>query len=301
VETGRNRELAISLFRDAKIMHRIVEGQARNDNDTYVHSPTSFLFHFFLRALTATFLDLIYTYRALTKGGRLGYMGHLTLIAEDVITALEHFPPELRLLTIQYAPEDEWDRYVTGRYTETKANDTRLLGGGKPIVASRNVSQWKVDEDELASGGGGAGNGAGAGGAGAASSGVKSEFRRVGGAGGVEGTPRNTAHFLPESIEEEEEEDDDDDDDDDEDSTRAAHVGAKPPSGIIFTHCFYSLLGIWNKRCIPPLTSSIHQTTMMMTMMKGGFHNLLLDCGIHRCRRCIRVRREDRWVQVVLT
>ncbi|KAJ2921714.1 hypothetical protein H1R20_g15377, partial [Candolleomyces eurysporus] len=135
VETGRNRELAISLFRDAKIMHRIVEGQARNDNDT-----------------------------AMTKGGRLGYMGHLTLIAEDVITALEHFPPELRLLIIQYAPEDEWDRYVTGRYTETKANDTRLLGGGKPIVASRNVSQWKVDEDELTSSGGG--NGAGGSGSG---------------------------------------------------------------------------------------------------------------------------------------
>ena len=34
VETGRNRELAISLFRDAKIMHRIVQGQARNDKET---------------------------------------------------------------------------------------------------------------------------------------------------------------------------------------------------------------------------------------------------------------------------
>ena len=31
VDTGANRELAISLFRDAKLMHRIVEGQRRND------------------------------------------------------------------------------------------------------------------------------------------------------------------------------------------------------------------------------------------------------------------------------
>lgn len=31
VEGGYNRELVISLFRDAKILHRIVEGQARND------------------------------------------------------------------------------------------------------------------------------------------------------------------------------------------------------------------------------------------------------------------------------
>jgi len=31
VEGGYNRELIISLFRDAKLLHRIVEGQARND------------------------------------------------------------------------------------------------------------------------------------------------------------------------------------------------------------------------------------------------------------------------------
>lgn len=31
VDGGYNRELIISLFRDAKILHRIVDGQARND------------------------------------------------------------------------------------------------------------------------------------------------------------------------------------------------------------------------------------------------------------------------------
>jgi len=31
VDSGCNRELIISLFRDAKILHRIVEGQTRND------------------------------------------------------------------------------------------------------------------------------------------------------------------------------------------------------------------------------------------------------------------------------
>ena len=30
-EHGRNRELIVSLFRDAKIMHRIVDGQKQND------------------------------------------------------------------------------------------------------------------------------------------------------------------------------------------------------------------------------------------------------------------------------
>ena len=83
------------------------------------------------------------------KGVRLGYMGHLTLISEDVINTLEHLPPDLRLLIAQYAPQPEWDEYVTGRYKETKKKDTILLGGGKPVVAPnmRNgTSQWKVDE-----------------------------------------------------------------------------------------------------------------------------------------------------------
>ena len=39
------------------------------------------------------------------KGVRLGYMGHLTLISEDVIGALEHLPPDLRLQIGQYAPQ----------------------------------------------------------------------------------------------------------------------------------------------------------------------------------------------------
>ena len=84
------------------------------------------------------------------KGVRLGYMGHLTLISEDVIGALEHLPPDLRLQIAQYAPQPEWDEYVTGRYKETKKKDTSLLGGGKPVIApsmrSANAAQWKVDE-----------------------------------------------------------------------------------------------------------------------------------------------------------
>jgi len=35
---------------------------------------------------------------------------------------------------------------------ETKQEDTRLLGGGKPVIKSnpaRAVNEWKVDEGEL--------------------------------------------------------------------------------------------------------------------------------------------------------
>ena len=79
-------------------------------------------------------------------------MGHLTLISEDVIGALEHLPPDLRLQIAQYAPQPGWDEYVTGRYKETKKKDSSLLGGGKPVVAPsmRNgAAQWKVDEADV--------------------------------------------------------------------------------------------------------------------------------------------------------
>ncbi|KAF9462719.1 SIT4 phosphatase-associated protein-domain-containing protein [Collybia nuda] len=166
VDTGLNRELAISLFRDARLMHRIVEGQKMNDAEI-----------------------------AKPKGVRLGFMGHLTLMSEDVITALERFPPDLRLIMIEFAPDPEWDQYVTGRYKETKRRDTRVLGGGKPVVApgsARNITRWKIDEDE----GPLEANGSTEGQEG------KGEFRRTGGMHPA----RQSADFGPAPVDEDEDE-----------------------------------------------------------------------------------------------
>ncbi|KAL1761338.1 SIT4 phosphatase-associated protein-domain-containing protein [Schizophyllum commune] len=120
-ESPLNRELALSLFRDAKLMHRIVEGQKRNDEAA-----------------------------AQPKGVRLGYMGHLTLIAEDVINWLDQLPPDARMAVLQFAPDPAWEEYVNGRFNETKARDTALLGGGKPDVTrgTGGASRWKVDEED---------------------------------------------------------------------------------------------------------------------------------------------------------
>lgn len=82
-------------------------------------------------------------------------MGHLTLISEDVIGALEHYPPDIRIHLAQYAPQPEWDNYVGGRYRETKKKDSSLLGGGKPAVSAtegRGVLRWKVDEEDTITG-----------------------------------------------------------------------------------------------------------------------------------------------------
>jgi len=90
-------------------------------------------------------------FSAKPKGVRLGYMGHLTLISEDVITALDHFPPDLKQVIEEHTPQPAWDEYVRGRYKETRKKDTSLLGGGKPAVVgslARSASQWKVDEED---------------------------------------------------------------------------------------------------------------------------------------------------------
>lgn len=79
-------------------------------------------------------------------------MGHLTLISEDVISALGHYPSDLASLLRQYAPQPAWDYYVNGSYRETRQRDTSLLGGGKPVIAPGvgfPKGRWaKVDEED---------------------------------------------------------------------------------------------------------------------------------------------------------
>lgn len=64
----------------------------------------------------------------------MAFMGHLTLISEDIVSAFEHYPPELIDILSAYAPRPEWDQYVTGKYKETRDNDSLQLGGGKPVL-----------------------------------------------------------------------------------------------------------------------------------------------------------------------
>jgi serine/threonine-protein phosphatase 6 regulatory subunit 3 len=80
-------------------------------------------------------------------------MGHLTLIAEDVINTIERSSPDLGPIILEFIPKPEWDDYVTGRFQETKTKDTSLLGGGKPALSltrSGSAVPWKVDEQDIA-------------------------------------------------------------------------------------------------------------------------------------------------------
>lgn len=263
IDGGFNRELTIALFRDARLMHRIIEGSKRNDQERSVH----------VRASRSN-VRLSVPVSAKPKGVRLGYMGHLTLISEDVIGALEHFPPDLRLLAAQYAPQPEWDEYVTGRYKETKKKDTILLGGGKPVVAPgmRNGSaSWKVDEADT----GGVATTVPRGDEGAQDSQMKGEFRRT--AKMREGSADFGAM-----------------EDDDEDFSRAGppHVSMPPLESLLTAVLMrmwmarVSLLSTWLRRCSPRSTLSRRmrrRTTKRRTA--GGWPTRRSISGLRLCPR----------------
>ncbi|KAJ8092425.1 sporulation-induced protein [Marasmius tenuissimus] len=122
VGSGWNRELVISLFRDARIMYRLVEGHQLNEES--ISKP---------------------------KGLRLGYMAHLHRLTEAVLECLTRYPPELRVILLQYAPDPGWDDYITTTFQRTRDDNSKPLGGGKPSLNSGPATRgtrWKVDEED---------------------------------------------------------------------------------------------------------------------------------------------------------
>ncbi|KAF7592865.1 hypothetical protein BBP40_012344 [Aspergillus hancockii] len=106
MERGYNRVLAIDVFETGRITQEIVEGQKRSDE----------------------------TQR--TKQIRLGYMGHLTLIAEEVVKFSERHPPELLSPTVlENVLNPEWIDYVEQTLSETRERDNAILGGVRPDMS----------------------------------------------------------------------------------------------------------------------------------------------------------------------
>lgn len=67
------------------------------------------------------------------KNMRLGYMGHLTLIAEEVCKFGNRHPPDtLDKVVMDRVNRDEWIQYVEGTLAETRDKDNAVLGGVRP-------------------------------------------------------------------------------------------------------------------------------------------------------------------------
>lgn len=103
MDRGFNRTLAIDVFKTGKITARIVEGQRKSD-ETQEKSKM-----------------------------RLGYMGHLTLIAEEVVKFTERHPSEVLSDTvIEQVVNEDWANYVELTLSETRERDNAILGGVRP-------------------------------------------------------------------------------------------------------------------------------------------------------------------------
>lgn len=103
MDRGFNLHLAIDLFEKGDITQRIMDG----DYDSYLAQKDSNM--------------------------RLGYMGHLTLIAEEVVKFTErHDPAMLSKTVMDKILENNWILYVETTLAETRERDNAILGGVRP-------------------------------------------------------------------------------------------------------------------------------------------------------------------------
>lgn len=106
MDRGYNSHLAIDLFQTGRISERVVEGQKRSDEAQAKNNM------------------------------RLGYMGHLTLIAEEVVKFSDRQPPELLSQSVlDKVTSKQWTDYVENTLSETRERDNAILGGVRPDVS----------------------------------------------------------------------------------------------------------------------------------------------------------------------
>jgi len=103
MDRGFNRRLAIDLFETGRITEKIVEGQRRSDKAQEERKM------------------------------RMGYMGHLTLVAEEVVKYTERQSPDtLDQDVVDRISDPGWIHYVEHTLAETRDRDNAILGGVRP-------------------------------------------------------------------------------------------------------------------------------------------------------------------------
>lgn len=81
-------------------------------------------------------------------------MGHIILIAEEIVKFLPRCKPDLAEKVLPFVPQPAWDEFVAGQLQETRARDTQPLAGGKPLMgttAPGDGSASKSEDEESSS------------------------------------------------------------------------------------------------------------------------------------------------------
>lgn len=120
MEIGYNKYLAIDLFGRGEITKLIIQGQKKCEE-----------------------------YEVET-GLRLGYMGHLTLIAEEVVKFISLYPPvSIHSIIVSAVSTEEWDTYRHQTLVETREKYNALLGGEEEQEEGEDEEGEQIEiEDE---------------------------------------------------------------------------------------------------------------------------------------------------------
>ena len=136
LERGYNREVAFDLFRDIEIPEGEGEGEKGGSTTGGRLGLVS------TADVTGRILEgqrVSDESQRINKGMRLGYMGHLTLIAEEVCKFSQRVANEGEKVqerggaaVVERAQAELWMKYVEGTLAETRERDNAVLGGVRP-------------------------------------------------------------------------------------------------------------------------------------------------------------------------
>ncbi|ODO11173.1 hypothetical protein I350_01777 [Cryptococcus amylolentus CBS 6273] len=117
---GLNRDLIVQLMGEGRLVERVLDAQRLNDE--LVKKP---------------------------RGARLPYMGHLMLIAEEIVKFFARCPSDLFALIEDTFVHTEWEEFVNTSLREAKAKDEKPLAGGKPEPPpGQNKDDSASEEDD---------------------------------------------------------------------------------------------------------------------------------------------------------
>ncbi|KAL0093205.1 SIT4 phosphatase-associated protein-domain-containing protein [Phycomyces blakesleeanus] len=119
VDKGLNRSLIISILKDGQLTDWIIKAQKLNDIES-----------------------------AKRKGTRLGYMGHLTFISDEIVKVFEGYPESILNTVKDDIDLDAWNKYCSGELRDTKERDRLPLGGARPNDDPDHISDDEEGDEE---------------------------------------------------------------------------------------------------------------------------------------------------------